>query len=468
LLIRSSGAGGESRWAQICQSVRDALRQSSRTQRIADRLVGAFVPIVLALAGMTLIYWVQRLPLDQAMLAALSVLVVACPCAVGLAAPMAHSLGIGQLARHGCLVRSPSALEALACTRLIAFDKTGTLTLGRPQLVDLASDGVGDDEVLARLAGLERHSEHGLARAIALAASARGLDPVSTADVQIVPGRGLRGIAQGELVAAGSAAFMCELGWQLPPALSERADVMASSGHSVMFIGWNENAGPGRARAALSFDDTALPEARATIDRLRGLGLRVMLLTGDHAGAAARIAAAVGVDDWQAGLLPEPKRIALDQYRARHGAVAMIGDGLNDGPGLAWADVGIAVGSATDLARETADLVLPADGLWLLPWVVRRARAVRSTILTNLAWAFGYNLIALSCAVFGLLQPILAAAVMAGSSLLVVLNSLRLERLPGPFYPSALQLPAAAQAASEPQPREQGQCRELALLKAES
>jgi Cu2+-exporting ATPase len=179
LLIRSSGAGGESRWAQICRSVRDALRQSSRTQRIADRLVGAFVPIVLALAAMTLIYWLQRLPLDQAMLTALSVLVVACPCAVGLAAPMAHSLGIGQLARHGCLVRSPGALEALAGTRLIAFDKTGTLTLGRPQLVDLASDGVAEDVVVARLAGLERHAEHGLARAIAMAARARGLDPIA-------------------------------------------------------------------------------------------------------------------------------------------------------------------------------------------------------------------------------------------------------------------------------------------------
>src|SRR6202041_3261030 len=401
-------------------------------------------------------------------LIALSVLVVACPCAVGLAAPMAHSLGIGQLARHGCVVRNPAALEALAGACLIAFDKTGTLTLGRPQLVDLASDGVGDDEVLARLAGLERHAEHGLARAVALAASARGLEPITTTDVQIVPGRGLRGIAHGKVVAAGSAALMCELGWQVPPDLSERADVMASSGHSVVFIGWSENSGPGRARAALSFDDTALPEARATIDRLRGLGLRVMLLTGDHAGAAARLAATVGIDDWQAGLLPEPKRIALDQFRARHDVVAMVGDGLNDGPGLAWADVGIAVGSATDLARETADLVLPADGLWLLPWVVSRARAVRSIILTNLAWAFGYNLIALTCAALGLLQPILAAAVMAGSSLLVVLNSLRLERLPGPSYPSALQSSAAAQAANETLPREQGRRRELAWRRAES
>jgi P-type Cu2+ transporter len=467
LLVRSSGAGGESRWAQICRSVRDALRQSSRTQRIADRIVGAFVPIVLALAGITLAYWAQRLPLDQAMLTALSVLVVACPCAVGLAAPMAHSLGIGQLARHGCLVRSPGALEALASTRLIAFDKTGTLTQGLPQLVDLASDGVGEDEVLARLAGLERHSEHGLARAIALAAGARGLDPIATADVRIVPGRGIRGVAVGELVAAGSAALMHELGWQLPPALLERADRMAASGHSVVFIGWSENARVGRARAVLSFDDTPLPEARATIDALRALGIQVTLLTGDHAGAAARVAATVGVDDWQAGLLPEAKRVALAQYRARRGAVAMVGDGLNDGPGLAWADVGIAVGSATDLARETADLVLPADGLWLLPWVVGRARAVRSSILTNLAWAFGYNLVALTCAVLGLLQPILAAAVMAGSSLLVVLNSLRLERLPGPCHPSAPELAAAARPQSEPGPTAQGRSRALALLKAE-
>jgi len=396
------------------------------------------------------------------------VLVVACPCAVGLAAPMAHSLGIGQLARHGCLVRSPGALEALAGTRLIAFDKTGTLTHGCPKLVDLAGDDVGEDEVLARLAGLERHSEHGLGRAIVVAAIARGLEPVATEDVQIVPGRGLRGMVQGELVAAGSAALMNDLGWKLPPALSQRALEMASTGHSVVFIGWNGLAHAGRARAVLSFDDTPLPEAGTTIDALHRLGLRVTLLSGDHAGAAARVAATVGVDEWQAGLLPEAKRAALDLYRARHGAIAMVGDGLNDGPGLACADVGIAVGSATDLARETADLVLPADGLWLLPWAVGRARAVRSTILANLAWAFGYNLIALTCAVFGLLQPILAAAVMAGSSLLVVLNSLRLERLPGPSYPSVLQASAAIPPASEPQPAEHGQRRELTLLKAES
>jgi P-type Cu2+ transporter len=460
LLIRCSSSGDQSRWAQICRSVREALGQSSRTQRIADRLGGAFVPLVLTLAGLTLAYWGERLPFDQAMLAALSVLVVACPCAVGLAAPLAHSLGIGQLARHGCLVRNPNALEALAVTGLIAFDKTGTLTSGRPHLVELASDGVGEDEVLARLAGLERHSEHGLARAIALAARARGLDPVATANVRIVPGRGLLGSVDGELVAAGNAALMHELSWPLPPVLGECADAMVASGHSIVCIGWSERACAGRARAVLSFDDTPLPEARATIEALRALGIRVMLLTGDHAAAAARLAATVGVEEWQAGLQPDAKRAALDQYRPRHGAAAMVGDGLNDGPGLAWADVGIAVGTATDLARETADLVLPKNGLWLLPWVVERARAVRSSILANLAWAFGYNLVALSGAALGLLHPILAAAVMAGSSLLVVLNSLRLERLPGPRYPRALRLSVTAGPASEPQPGEQERSRQ--------
>jgi Cu2+-exporting ATPase len=182
----------------------------------------------------------------------------------------------------------------------------------------------------------------------------------------------------------------------------------------------------------LSLDDSPLPEARATIQALQSRGLRTTLLTGDLAQAARRIGAAVGLEEIQAGLSPEDKRGALRVFRQSRGLVAMVGDGLNDGPVLAEADVGIAVGSATDLARETAALVLPQGGLWMLPWVVDVARAVRSTILTNLMWAFGYNLVALSAAAMGLLQPILAAAVMAGSSILVVLNSLRLERLPDP------------------------------------
>jgi Cu2+-exporting ATPase len=297
------------------------------------------------------------------------------------------------------------------------------------RLAGVDSEGIAGDEVLARSAGLERHSEHGLGRAVVAAALARGLQPVVAGDVRSVPGRGIRGSVDGDAVAAGSSALMRELGWQPSPELAERARGREASGHSVVYVGWS-----GRVHAVLSLDDTPLPHARSTIDALRQRGLRVVLLTGDLPGAAQRIAGAVGIagEDVQAGLAPEAKRVRLDDYRKDCGVVAMVGDGLNDAPVLAAADVGIAVGSATDLARESAAIVLPHGGLWMLPWAVDVARAVRMTILTNLMWAFGYNLVAVTLAMLGLLQPVFAAAVMAGSSIVVVLNSLRLERLPDP------------------------------------
>jgi P-type Cu2+ transporter len=444
LLIRSNRAGTDTRWAQICRSVRDALTRRSPTQRLADRVVGIFVPLVLSLGALTALCWAQWLPFDRALLISLSVLVIACPCAVGLAAPLATSLGIGRLARRGCLVREPGALEELARARLLAFDKTGTLTSGRARVVRIETTDVVADEVLARAAGLERHSEHGFGHAIAAAAAVRGLDPVVAGDVQTLPGRGIRGNADGEAVVAGNRALMSELGWSVAPTLGERGRSLEADGYSVIYVGWGEHV-----RAALALDDAALPEARSTVEALRSRGLHVMLLSGDLARATQRVAVAAGIEDAQSGLSPEVKRAALRRLRQRYGVVAMVGDGLNDGPVLAEADVGIAVGSATDLARETAAVVLPRDGLWMLPWVVDVARAARKTILTNLLWAFGYNLIALTLAVLGLLQPVLAAAVMAGSSVLVVLNSLRLERMPDPVRtPSS----GGAEAQSAPDP----------------
>jgi Cu2+-exporting ATPase len=369
----------------------------------------------------------QWLPFDQALLIGLSVLVIACPCAVGLAAPLATSLGIGRLARRACLIREPGALEELACTRLVAFDKTGTLTSGRAHVVRIETDGMAADDALARAAGLERHSEHSFGHAIMEAAAARGLDPVVIGNVRVLPGRGIRGNADGQAVVAGNQALMSELGWSVAPALGERGRALEADGYSVIYVGWNE-----RVRAALALDDASLPEARSTVEALRSRGVHVMLLSGDLAHATQRVAVAAGIENAQSGLSPEDKRAALRRLRQGYDVVAMVGDGLNDGPVLAEADVGIAVGSATDLARETAAVVLPRGGLWMLPWVVDMSRAVRKTILTNLLWAFGYNLIALSLAVLGLLQPVLAAAVMAGSSILVVLNSLRLERMPNP------------------------------------
>ena len=427
LLIRSSDAGTATRWAQICRSVREALTRRSPNQRVADRVVGVSVPLVLALGALTALYWAQWLPFDRAMLIGLAVLVVACPCAVGLAAPLATSLGIGRLARCGCLVRDPAALEILARTRLLAFDKTGTLTAGRARVVDIESDGCGADEVLARAAGLERYSEHGLAHAITAAAATRGIEPIGTRDIRIVPGRGIQGTVDGQPAAAGNGALMGDLGWSLAPSLREHGRSLEAGGHSVIYVGWGE-----RVRGVLSLDDTLLPEVRSTINALRSRGLHMILLTGDLEEAAQRVAVAAGIDELQAALSPEAKRAVLKRHRVQYDAVAMVGDGLNDGPVLADADVGVAVGSATDLARETAAIVLPAGGLYMLPWVIDVARAVRTNILTNLMWAFGYNFVALILAALGLLQPVLAAAVMAGSSILVVANSLRLQRLPDP------------------------------------
>lgn len=440
LLIQSSGAGTATRWAQICRSVREALSRPSPNQRVADRVVGVSVPLVLALGALTVLYWAPWLSFDRALLIGLAVLVVACPCAVGLAAPLATSLGIGRLARCGCLVRDPAALEILARTRLLAFDKTGTLTASRARVVDIESDGVGADEVLARAAGLERHSEHGLGRAVTVAAATRGIEPVVTRDIRIVAGRGIQGTVDGQPVAAGNGALMGDLGWSLAPSLRQHGRSLEAGGYSVIYIGWGE-----RVRGVLSLDDSLLPEARSTINALRSRGLHMILLTGDLEEAAQRVGVGAGIDDVQAALSPEAKRAALKRHRTGYDAVAMVGDGLNDGPALADADVGIAVGSATDLARETAAIVLPPDGLWMLPWVIDVARAVRTTILTNLMWAFGYNLVALTLAALGLLQPVLAAAIMAGSSILVVVNSLRLERMPDPVSSQIPRRPSGAE-----------------------
>jgi Cu2+-exporting ATPase len=384
-------------------------------------------PSVLVLAGLTVWFWGRWTSFDQALLASLAVLVVACPCGLGLAGALATTLGIGRLARRGCLVRGGQVLETLAGVRVAAFDKTGTLTSGASQVIDIATDGTPADQVLRIVAGLERSSEHPLARAVVAAATERGILPALTGPARAVPGRGTLGEVEGEPVAVGSGAWFADLQWPVPVELKRRARALEADGSTLIFVGW-----AGRVRGVFALRDRPLPEARTAVQALRRLGLHTALLTGDRAEAGDRIATEVGLDRCEAGLSPDGKRACLEKWRGRAGPVAMVGDGLNDGPVLAAADVGIAVSSATDLARETADIVLPQGGLRLLPWAIGLSRAVRRTILTNLLWAFGYNSIGLGLAVSGHLQPVLAAVLMAGSSLLVVLNSLRLERFVEP------------------------------------
>jgi heavy metal translocating P-type ATPase len=420
LLVRSTAAGNAGRWAGISRTVRDALARRSPGQRLADRIAGAFVPMVLVAAGATFVWWSAQGPFEQALLTALAVLVVACPCALGLAAPLATTLGIGRLAERGSLVRSPEVLERLARARVVAFDKTGTLTLGRLRLKDIiAGGGTTDDALIARAAALEKGSEHPLARAICAVAHARGLSLPKAGGVRAVAGRGMIGQVDETTVAVGNASLMRDLGWPPTPELT----ALEADGETLVYVGWR-----GTVRGALRLDDTLLDEAAATVAALQRAGLQCVLLTGDLPAAAERAARALRLDRWHAGLAPEDKAEAVAELTRRHGAVIMVGDGLNDGPVLASASVGIAVGTATDLARESADMTLPRADLRLLPAALLFARRVRRIVLGNLAWAFGYNLAALLLAALGYLTPILAAVLMTASSLVVVANSLRLER----------------------------------------
>ena len=423
LIVECTAPASESAWAAISRSVRDSLKLETPIQRLADRWAAFFVPGVIVLAGLTVFLWSRELPFDQSLLAGLAVLVVACPCALGLAAPMATTLGIGLLGQHGCLVRGGTVLETLAEIKGVAFDKTGTLTTGTPRLVGIEADDTPVDEVLRVAASLERGSEHPIAETVVAAAHEKNISLFDVLDLRAVPGRGIVGGVAGKPAAVGTDTLMKELGWKVPSDLLSRAEALETDHYSLVWVGW-----AGRARGLLWLDDLLHDRARETVQGLRRQGMFTALLTGDCQPVATRIGEAVGTDAAQANLAPQDKVEALAELSRRYGPMAMVGDGINDGPVIATATVGVAVGGATDLTRETADVVLPEDGLHLMPWVIDVAVRVRRTILINLAGAFGYNAIALTLAAVGWLQPVVAALLMVGSSLVVVVNSLRLSK----------------------------------------
>jgi Cu2+-exporting ATPase len=425
LLIECGALGSNTQWGLICQSVRESLSNPSSIQRLADRAAIIFVPIVLSITILTIIYWQSQIPLNQALLNGLAVLVVACPCALGLAAPLATALGMGQFLKRGCLIRGGEVQETLAKIRRIAFDKTGTLTKGATSLIKIENDDATQEAVLQRAAGLEQHSEHSLAHGIVSAAKERKLNIKKSELVQAVAGSGIIGYIEGELTAVGRSEWMKKQGMEMPSSFVKKIRNYESSGQTVVCVGWS-----GKIHGILLLDDMLIPEVPIMVKTIQKLGMSTVLLTGDLPAVASRIAKSAGIEEWEASMSPEDKCVFLEQWGGINVPAIMVGDGLNDGPVLARAEVGIAVGAATDLARETADLVLPENGLALLPWVISLSRAVHRTIVINLLWAFGYNIVAISLAAFGLLQPILAAGLMAGSSLIVVFNSLRLEQFP--------------------------------------
>jgi Cu+-exporting ATPase len=441
VVVRTRAVGAESALARIVRRVEDAQAAKAPIQRLVDRVSAVFVPVVIVLALATWLAWgFIGGDWNAAVLNAVAVLVIACPCALGLATPTAVMAGTGVAARAGILIKDAEALEQAHRVRTVAFDKTGTLTEGRPALETAIAldDGVLDDGVhdhgmhdddarglIALAAALQAGSEHPLAKAV-LAAHGDAPRPAAS-EVRAVPGRGLRGRVEGRTLILGSARMLEEAGIDFG-ALVARANALAADGCTVSWLAAPAaGEGGGRLLGLLAFRDRARPGAAEAVARLRARGLRTAMISGDNAGAARAIAAAIGIDDVRANVSPDEKAEAV-RALAADGPVAMVGDGINDAPALAAADVGIAMGSGTDVAMHAAGITLMRPDPRLVADALDISRRTVRKIRQNLFWAFIYNLVGIPLAAFGLLDPVIAGAAMAFSSVSVVANTLLLRR----------------------------------------
>ncbi|MEM6676301.1 MAG: heavy metal translocating P-type ATPase [Pseudomonadota bacterium] len=433
LVIEAQAVGAETVLSRIVALVAAAQRSRAPAQAQADRVAAVFVPAVVAVALLALAAWCVLGPppvLAYAITAAVSVLIIACPCALGLATPMSVMVATGRGARLGVLVRDAEALERLAGIDTLVIDKTGTLTEGRPTLTHIEPVGDGaEDRLLALAASLERGSEHPLAAAVMAAAEARGLSLQAVDAFEAEPGRGLKGQMSGQSIALGNRALMAEIGIALPDALEARAAAAEATGATTVFLGID-----GAPAGFLTLEDRLKAGAAAVVADLRAQGLEVIMATGDSAPAAAAIAEAAGIKQVHAALSPMEKGALVERLRGEGRSVAMAGDGINDAPALAAADVGIAMGTGADVALESAGITLVKGDLGRIVTARRLARATRRTISQNLAFAFAYNGVGVPIAagvlypITGLLlSPMIAAAAMSLSSVSVIGNALRLS-----------------------------------------
>lgn len=430
LRVRATSVGDETRLAHLARLVDEAQSGKSRVQRLADRVSAVFVPVVIVVAVLTLVGWIiAGAPVASGFTAAVAVLIIACPCALGLATPIAVLVGTGRGAELGILITGPEALEAAERIDVVLMDKTGTLTEGRMSVASVVTaGGIDRDEALRAAGAVESASEHPIARAIVAAAGA--VPPVT--DFTGVPGGGVSGSVEGREVTAGSVAFVAQRLGALSAELDAAACEAAASGASVVAVGWD-----GAARAVIAVADRVRHDAREAVTRLHRTGASVVLVTGDNAGAAAAVASELGIDEVVADVRPEGK---LDEVRRRQAAgerVAMVGDGVNDAAALAAADLGIAMGGGTDAAKHASDITLTAGSPRAVAEAIELSRRTLGIIRGNLFWAFAYNVAAVPLAVAGLLNPMVAAAAMAFSSVFVVLNSLRLRSALRPARRSA-------------------------------
>jgi Cu+-exporting ATPase len=407
ILLRANQVGADTQLARMARMVADAQSGKASIQRLADRVSAVFVPVVLVIAALTLAGWlVTGHPATAAFTAAVAVLIIACPCALGLATPTAILVGTGRGAQLGVLIKKPQVLETVRGIDTVVLDKTGTVTTGRMSVSSLeVQPGEDADVVLARAAAIEAASEHPIAAAIVHEARARGLTPAPVTDFANDPGTGVSGVVDGTNVRVTRAAD--------------------SDGRTSVEVSWD-----GARRGIIRLADTVKPTSAEAIAELKALGITPMLLTGDNQAVAVRVAAEVGIaaTDVIAGVLPSQKADAISALQARGRRVAMVGDGVNDSVALATADIGMAMGTGTDAAIEAGDITLVRGDLRTVPTALRLSSKTLRIIKQNLFWAFGYNAAAIPLAALGLLNPMIAGAAMAVSSVLVVANSLRLKR----------------------------------------
>jgi Cu+-exporting ATPase len=428
LLVRATKVGADTALAQIARLVEDAQTGKAQVQRLADRISGIFVPIVIGLAVATLGFWLGNGESAAfAFTAAVAVLIIACPCALGLATPTALLVGTGRGAQLGLLIKGPEVLESTRRVDTVVLDKTGTVTTGAMSLVDVALHGTSRDEALRLVGSLEHASEHPVGRAIAAAAGERSpIEGFRNRD-----GLGVEGVVDGHAVVAGRPSLLADWGIELPAVLADALVRAQEQGQTAVAAAWD-----GAAHAVFVVADTVKSTSADAVAELRALGLRPVLLTGDNAHTARAVAAQVGIDEVIAEVFPSEKADVVKRLQDEGRVVAMVGDGVNDAPALAQADLGLAIGTGTDVAIEASDLTLVSGDLRAAADAIRLSRRTLATIKGNLFWAFAYNVAALPLAASGYLNPLIAGAAMALSSVFVVSNSLRLRRFRREQQPS--------------------------------
>lgn len=425
--ILTTAVGAESTLARIIRLVEDAQAGKAPIQRLADRISEIFVPIVLVLAAVTVLLWgLITGQWETALIHGVSVLVIACPCALGLATPTAIMVGTGVAATSGILIKDAEALERAHSITTVVFDKTGTLTVGQPRVTEIATQGMTENEVLVLALSLQSRSEHPLGKAVVEAGRERNLSFTPAGDLRAIPGRGMQGRVNGSLVLLGNRRLMDEQKVETQ-SLEKKAAELEAEGRTVSWIARGD--GKMVLVGLIAFSDVLKPSAREAIAELKRMGLRTVMLTGDNPGSAGNVARALGIDDFRANVLPEDKEKEVRALKKGGRVVAMVGDGINDAPAIAAADIGIAMSTGTDVAMQAAGITLMRGDPRLVADSIRVSRKTFAKIKQNLFWAFIYNIVGIPLAALGYLSPVIAGAAMAFSSVSVVANSLLLRRL---------------------------------------